>query len=85
VLSASSLSAEKCHPISEQDNASLKGQSFTSSIQGQLSSISGAAEVRILTPKTAATMEAREGRLNVQVDNAGKILSIWCDLASKRD
>jgi hypothetical protein len=84
----SPLSAEngnQCHPISEQDKTSLKGKSLTNSIQEQLSSISGAAQIRILTPKTAATMEAREGRLNVQVDNEGKILSIWCDLAGKRD
>jgi Peptidase inhibitor I78 family len=88
ILAAGPLAAEngnKCHPISDQDKASFKGKSLTSSIQEQLSSISGAAQVRILMPKTAATMEAREGRLNVQVDSDGRILSIWCDLAGNRD
>jgi hypothetical protein len=41
--------------------------------------------VRILMPKSAATMDAREDRLNVQIDDEGKILSIWCDLAGNRD
>jgi hypothetical protein len=88
LLAAGPLAAEngnRCHPISPQDQASFKGKSLTSSIREQLSSMSGAAQVRILMPKTAATMEAREGRLNVQVGDDGKILSIWCDLAGNRD
>jgi Peptidase inhibitor I78 family len=87
-LAAGPLFAEnvgQCLPISGQDRESLKGKYLTPSIQAQLASNSGATEVRILTPKTGATMDAREGRLNVQLDNEGKILSIWCDLAGRRE
>ena len=82
---SSSESAGQCHPISEHEKASLKGKYLTSSLEDQLSSLSGAAEIRKLDPKTAATMEASERRLNVQVDNDNKILSIWCDLPPRSD
>jgi Peptidase inhibitor I78 family len=75
----------QCRPISEQERATLAGQTLTPSVQERLSSASGATQIRVLKPKTAATMEAREGRLNVQVDELGKILSIWCDISSKRE
>ncbi|HEY9037327.1 MAG TPA: I78 family peptidase inhibitor [Roseovarius sp.] len=34
--------------------------------------------VRILGPDTAMTMDHQTQRLNVDIDNAGKITRIWC-------
>jgi hypothetical protein len=75
--------SQRCIPISTEVRAAAVGKTLTPALQQQLLSASGAAMIRILKPNEAATMEARENRLNIQVDENTKILGVWCDPTSK--
>jgi len=73
----------RCEPIPPEVKAAAVGKSLTPDIQQQLLTVSGASAFRVLRKNDAATMEARENRLNIQLDEQDRILSIWCDLTTK--
>ncbi len=54
------------------------GQTFTPEIEARAQAISGAAMVRLLRPGIAVTTEQRSNRLNIQMDEAGVIVSLRC-------
>lgn len=69
-----------CHQISAAIQASIRGKMLTPVIEQQILADSGAKQIRVLSPNAAATMDARQDRVNVKVDDQGQILIIWCDI-----
>lgn len=57
---------------------SLVGQTSTDALVEQAQRDSGSASVRVLRPGDAATMDYREDRLNIELDDAGAIVSLRC-------
>lgn len=57
---------------------SLVGQTSTDALVEQARTDSGANSVRVLKPGDAATMDYREDRLNIELDDAGAITALRC-------
>ena len=57
---------------------SMVGQSYTDALAEQARGASGAKVVRRLVSGQPVTMEYRGDRLNIEVDEAGKIVSVRC-------
>ena len=54
------------------------GEKRTDAISAQVARISGAKNIRWIKPGMAVTMDYREDRLNVRIDDKGVILSVNC-------
>ena len=54
------------------------GKKRTDAISADVARISGAKSIRWISPGMAVTMDYREGRLNVKLDEKGVILSFTC-------
>jgi hypothetical protein len=57
---------------------SLVGQAATSELAAEAQRLTGADTVRWLRPGQIVTMEFREGRLNIQIDEANRVIAIRC-------
>jgi hypothetical protein len=58
--------------------ASYVGKTRTDAIAAEVARVSGAKSIRWIKPGMAVTMDYREDRLNVRLDDKGKILSFNC-------
>ncbi|WP_447927975.1 I78 family peptidase inhibitor [Vreelandella sp. EE27] len=68
-------------PRGECDIARLDqvtGEQLTDARTRELQAESGASDVRVLTPDSSATMDHRADRLNIEVDEAGRISAFRC-------
>lgn len=54
------------------------GQALDADVEQQAKAASGARSVRVVRPGMAVTMDYRYDRLNVEVDDAGRILRLHC-------
>ncbi|WP_447555257.1 I78 family peptidase inhibitor [Vreelandella sp. EE22] len=54
------------------------GEQLTEARTRELQAESGARDVRVLTPDSMATMEYREDRLNIELDERGRISAFRC-------
>jgi len=54
------------------------GKKRTDKISAEVARISGAKNIRWIKPGMAVTMDYREDRLNVRLDDKGRILSFNC-------
>ncbi|UYG00462.1 I78 family peptidase inhibitor [Halomonas sp. GD1P12] len=54
------------------------GEPLTEARSRELMSQSGARDVRVLPPNSVATMDYREDRLNIELDEAGRITALRC-------
>lgn len=57
---------------------SLVGQTWGASTLQQALAAAGADEARLLHPDSVITKEFKKGRLNVVVDNGGRIVRVYC-------
>jgi hypothetical protein len=57
---------------------SLLGQAATSELAAEAQRLTGADTVRWLRPDQIVTMEYREGRLNIVIDEANRVAAIRC-------
>lgn len=57
---------------------SVIGQQATPEVLEQARTAAGAQDVRTLAPGQVVTMEYREGRLNVEVDEANVVTAVRC-------
>jgi hypothetical protein len=55
-----------------------RGQTLDSNVEREILTASGAAIVRVLKPGDPASMDFNDSRVNIQVDDAGRILSVRC-------
>ncbi|MGY1459492.1 MULTISPECIES: I78 family peptidase inhibitor [unclassified Luteimonas] len=58
--------------------AAFVGQSITEAVAEQAKSAAGARGVRVIRPGMAVTMDYREGRLNLHLDDKGVITRATC-------
>lgn len=58
--------------------AAFVGQSISEDVAERARSAAGARGVRIIRPGMAVTMDYREGRLNLHLDDAGRITRASC-------
>ena len=65
-------------PCGSQHLAGFVGKKRTDTIAAQVAQVSGAKSIRWIKPGMAVTMDYREDRLNVRLDDKGKILSFNC-------
>ncbi|MGJ8526223.1 hypothetical protein LMG33818_001972 [Halomonadaceae bacterium LMG 33818] len=61
-----------------QSLARYNGQHGTSQLYSQMMQQSGASIQRILTPQSIMTMDYRNNRLDIRVDNQGNVLNATC-------
>ncbi|MFG6665888.1 I78 family peptidase inhibitor [Halomonas sp. HNIBRBA4712] len=54
------------------------GEALTEARAQELASQSGARDVRVLPPDSVATMDYREDRLNIELDDQGRITTLRC-------
>lgn len=71
-------SAPGMDPCDADQVRSLVGQQATDDVIEQARVDAGAEIVRTLRPDEVVTMEFREGRLNIDVDDAGNITGLRC-------
>ena len=67
----------RCH-VPEITRSAMRGTTLTPSIMQEILAASGAAVIRRLSSDAPSSMEYRDDRVNVQVDEAEKIVSIRC-------
>ncbi|MBJ6979779.1 I78 family peptidase inhibitor [Luteimonas sp. MC1895] len=58
--------------------AAYVGQTLSEQVAGQARQAAGASGVRIIRPGMAVTMDYRAGRLNLEVDDEGRIIKASC-------
>jgi positive regulator of sigma E activity len=67
--------AGSCDAVAAQK---LVGQAATVDLAAKAQRLSGAEMVRWLRPGQMVTMEFREGRLNIQLDEQNRVIAIRC-------
>ena len=58
--------------------AAYVGRSISDDVAEQARGAAGASGVRIIRPGMAVTMDYRAGRLNLEVDDAGRVIKATC-------
>ena len=67
--------AGRCDAVAAQK---LVGQAASADLAAEAQRLSGAEMVRWLRPGQMVTMEYREGRLNIQLDEQNRVIAIRC-------
>ena len=65
-------------PCGSQHLGSFVGKTRTDAISAAVAQASGAKSIRWISPGMAVTMDYREDRLNVRLNDKGVILSVSC-------
>ncbi|AJP71630.1 I78 family peptidase inhibitor [Sphingomonas hengshuiensis] len=56
----------------------LVGRTYAPAMAAEVQALTGATAIRVLPPGTAATMDFRAERVNVDLDDKGRIVAVRC-------
>ena len=64
--------------VTEQLRMRFVGTEFRMDMRDEMQSLSNSRTARVLRPGDAATMDVREDRLNIDVDDGGQVSGLRC-------